>query len=574
MSGGPADRKDELAEAGTGSQPGAEPGARAGGPGGPGKKAAPDIGFIGMLRWGWRQLTTMRSALILLLILALAAIPGSLLPQRIQDPARVTNYIDANGAWGQIADKLQLFDVYSSFWFSAVYILLMISLIGCVIPRTSQHFKAMRARPPKAPRRLTRMPGYESFPLASVGRADEEAAADGAGARGAGGDLGADELLDAAAAKLKSAGYRIDRHADHVAAERGYLRETGNLLFHVGILAVTVTMAIGSTLGYSGQRILVQGETFTNSLVSYDSFTPGRFFSPDRLPDFRLKLNDFESSFDSTSSGPQFGQPRTFAADVTETRDGVESRHELQVNEPIRMDGSRAYLTGNGYAPKVTVRNNAGDVVFAGPVVFLPADGNYASRGVIKVPDTGGAGSGVTTSGSTSDQLGFGGVLLPTAGVNDDGELISTFAELRNPVLALSVWKGDLGLGEGVPQSVYELDTDKMQQVRNSEGQPMTLRMSPGQTEDLPDGMGSITFDGIDKFVSLDVRYDPTQGLMLVFAVLLFAGLAGSMFVPRRRMWVRVKDGTVEVAALARGDDPRVEQAARALSVDLQDRED
>ncbi|WAL41571.1 cytochrome c biogenesis protein ResB [Brevibacterium sp. BRM-1] len=532
-----AGQEPEAATTGSGRGPSA---GKAGRPAGASGPAAPaNLGVLGMARWAWRQLTTMRAALILLLILALAAIPGSLLPQRIQDPGRVTTYIQDNGQLGQVLDRLQLFDVYSSFWFSAVYILLMISLVGCVVPRSAQHWKAMRAKPPKAPRRLGRMPGYQEFALPE-GQAPQA-------------------LLLQAQKRLKRAGYRTALAEDHVAAERGYLRETGNLVFHISLLALVITMAAGSLFGYSGQRVLVEGDTFTNSLVSYDSFEPGSYYDSDRMPDFRLKLDSFDATFDTQAQGSQFGQPRSFLAKVTETSNGASTQHELRVNEPIRINGTRVYLTGNGYAPVVTTRNAKGQVTFSGPVVFLPEDGNYTSRGVIKVPDAG------------KEQLGFGAVLLPTAGLNKDNELISTFAGLERPYLVMTAYKGNLGLDSGQAQSVYDLDTSEMEPIAGADGQPLRLEMSPGKTAQLPDGLGSITLDRIDKYVSLDVRHDPTQGFMLVFSVLLVAGLGLSLFVPRRRMWVRVKDGRVKVAALARGEDPRVQAAAADLAVDLRD---
>ncbi|MEU1163986.1 cytochrome c biogenesis protein ResB, partial [Streptomyces sp. NPDC005921] len=42
---------------------------------------APGLGVVGWARWFWRQLTSMRVALLLLLLLSLGAIPGSLIPQ-------------------------------------------------------------------------------------------------------------------------------------------------------------------------------------------------------------------------------------------------------------------------------------------------------------------------------------------------------------------------------------------------------------------------------------------------------------------------------------------------------------
>jgi len=78
----------------------------------------------------------MRTALILLLLLGIAAIPGSLFPQRTQNPIQVKQYFVNNPDTARFLDQLSLFDVYGSPWFSAIYLLLFISLIGCVVPRS------------------------------------------------------------------------------------------------------------------------------------------------------------------------------------------------------------------------------------------------------------------------------------------------------------------------------------------------------------------------------------------------------------------------------------------------------
>ena len=72
----------------------------------------PPIGASGLFRWGWRQLTSMRTALILLMLLALAAIPGSLVPQRTQNPFRVQEFFAAHRQLALVLDKLRLFDVF------------------------------------------------------------------------------------------------------------------------------------------------------------------------------------------------------------------------------------------------------------------------------------------------------------------------------------------------------------------------------------------------------------------------------------------------------------------------------
>src|SRR5699024_2934946 len=148
-------------------------------------------------------------------------------------------------------------------------------------------------------------------------------------------------------------------------------------------------------------------------------------------------------------------------------------------------------------------RDANGNVTFSGPVVFLPQDGVYTSTGVVKVPD------------ATPDQLGFGGVLLPTMDQNADGELISSFAELRNPLLVMDVYRRDLGLDSGVPQSVYQLETDGLEQLMDADGTDLQLVMRPGDTAELPDGLGTVSFDEIRQYAALDVHHDPVQVWML-----------------------------------------------------------
>ena len=204
-----------------------------------------DIGALGWARWIWRQLTSMRTALILLLLMAVASVPGSLYPQRTADPNGVTQFFQANPQLAQTLDRFQLFDVYSSAWFSAIYILLFISLVGCVLPRIGVHWGELKAPAPLMPRNMSRMPAYAKFAVATT--AAQKSA------------------VDRATAQLKRERYRLVRDAGGVRAEKGYLRETGNLLFHVSLIGVLVAVGFGGAFSYSGQRLLVEGASKRNS---------------------------------------------------------------------------------------------------------------------------------------------------------------------------------------------------------------------------------------------------------------------------------------------------------------------
>src|SRR5262245_24264382 len=126
------------------------------------------LGTAGWARWFWRQLTSMRVSLILLFLLALAAVPGSAFPQRAVNPIAVTDYFREHPDLAPVLDRLSLFNVFAAPWFAAIYLLLFISLVGCVIPRMIQHLLTARARPPAAPRHLDRLPVYRSWITAAT----------------------------------------------------------------------------------------------------------------------------------------------------------------------------------------------------------------------------------------------------------------------------------------------------------------------------------------------------------------------------------------------------------------------
>lgn len=497
----------------------------------------PRLGFVGYLRFFWRQLTSMRTALFLLLLLAIAAIPGSLVPQVSSDPNGVIQYKANNPGIAPILDKLQVFTTYSSVWFSAVYLLLFISLIGCVIPRTKHHFDALRARPPKTPARLQRLEGFTT--------------------RTTGAD--AQTAVSTARALLKRAGYRTEVYGDSVSAERGYLRETGNLVFHTALIGVLVTVGIGGGFGYTGQRVVVEGYAMTNTLASYDSFNPGRFFTDAALEPYSIAVDSFVPTYE-VQNLKALGQPIDYVTNVTTTlRGGEPQKATIKVNEPLRIGGTDVYLLGNGYAPVLTVKDPEGNVVFSQPTACLPTDTNLTSNCIIKLPD------------GLAEQVGMIGFFYPSAVTLADGTLTSNYPDAVNPMISLFMYTGDLGLDNGAGTNAYALSLDNLTQIAGNDSEVPAIKLVPGQSADLPDGLGTIELTSVPRFVSLDVHHDPSQLWVLVFAVLVVAGLVTSLFIPRRRVWVKAvadDDGrvTLEYAGLARGDDPGLDAAVAEIA--------
>jgi cytochrome c biogenesis protein len=483
-----------------------------------------------LLRWGWRQLTSMRTALVLLLLLALAAIPGSVIPQRGVDSLKTSRWQAEHPDLTPIYERLGLFAVYDSPWFAAIYILLMVSLVGCIIPRLFVYWRALRAQPPAAPSRLSRLPVHTYY-------ATDEAPG---------------EVLARARSVLKDRGYRVrvstgsttETDAGWVAAERGYLREAGNLLFHLAVVVVLVGFAVGGLFGYKGGVILVVGNGFANNLTQYDDFDPGSLFDPDSMEPFRFKVDDFDVAW--IDDGPRQGMARGFNAHLTysEAPGGPEQDYDLKVNHPLKIGGTEVFLIGHGYAPVITIRDGNGDVAYSGPTIFLPENAGLQSFGVVKAPDAQPAG------------IGLEGLFFPTYAFID-GNPVNVMGDLKNPTLSLQAWVGDLGMDDGTPTSVYELDTSKATKVTEPDGSMFRLDLQEGQTIELPDGAGSVSFDGVERWNKLQISRTPGIRVALGGVVLALAGLLLSLFVRPRRVWVRAArsdDDTtnVEVAGLDR----------------------
>ncbi|GAA1634302.1 cytochrome c biogenesis protein ResB [Kribbella alba] len=496
----------------------------------------PALGLVGWLRWTWRQLTSMKTALVLLFLLALGAVPGSLIPQTAIDPVKVSDFLTAHPKLGPFYDKLGLFAVYKSAWFSAIYLLLFISLIGCVVPRLQVYLKALRARPPKPPRNLNRLPGYQRFETDSDSPAD---------------------VLAVATKELRRRRFRIQSYDGALGAERGYLREAGNLLFHFSLILALVGAAWGALLGYRGTVLVVVGNGFSNSVAQYDDFSPGRVFTPDDLPPFSLTVKDFQVKFQT--DGPQRGAARDFNANLTyqETPDSPVKSYDLQVNHPLQVAGTNVHLLGHGYAPRVTVKDGKGQVAFSGPAPFLPQDSNFSSFGVIKAPD------------ARPVQLGFEGFFLPTAVIDQSGPH-SVFPDDLNPALVMTAYYGRPAAEDGKPESVYQLNKAKLTQFSDTKGDKLRFQLIPGQSVTLPNGAGSLTFDGYSRWVKLQVSHTPGLNLALAGILLAILGLMGSLFIHPRRTWVRVRteDGrtVVEVAGLDRGPERGLGDEIQAIA--------
>ncbi|MBI3216141.1 MAG: cytochrome c biogenesis protein ResB [Mycobacterium sp.] len=468
----------------------------------------------------------MGTALVLLFLLAVAAVPGALLPQRSLNAAKVDQYIDAHPVIGPWLDRLQFFEVFASFWFTSIYVLLFISLVGCLTPRIIEHARSLRAVPVPAPRNLARLPKH----------------AEGT----ATGDLQA--VASAMVARLR--GWRTtmrtdpDTGAAEVSAEKGYLREFGNLVFHFSLLGLLVAVAVGKMFGYEGNVIVIadSGPGFCSaSPAAFDSFRAGNTVDGTSLYPMCVRVNDFQAEYLPN------GQARSFAADIdyqtgSQLAGDQWQSYRLEVNHPLRVGGDRVYLQGHGYAPTFTVTFPNGQTRTQ-TIQWRPEDQmTLLSSGVARIDPP--AGMYPDAGERRKHQIAIQGLLAPTEQL--DGTLLSSrFPAADNPAVAVDIYRGDAGLDSGRPQSLFSLDPRLIDQGRLTKVDRVNLRA--GQDVRLDDGT-VVRFDKVTPFVNLQVSHDPGQIWVLVFAMTMMAGLLVSLLIRRRRVWIRLTPAVADAA--------------------------
>ncbi|GAA5101153.1 cytochrome c biogenesis protein ResB [Nocardia iowensis] len=500
--------------------------------------------LVAFVRNTWRGLTSMRTALVLLFLLALGAIPGALLPQRNLNEQKVAQYIADRPTLGPWMDRFELFDVFASFWFTAIYVLLFISLVGCILPRTVDHYRALRTPPVRAPRNLTRLPHHYS------GAAEQTP----------------DDVITQVRNELR--GWRTEVRPGTrdgeitLAAEKGYTRELGNLVFHLALVGLLIAIAVGKLFGYEGSVIVIanNGPGFcTTSPAVFDSFKAGNVNDGTGMAPICVRVKDFKADYLSN------GQAEMFTSNIEyQSGDDLQSNTwratQIQVNHPLRVAGDRIYLQGHGFAPKFTVTFPNGQTRTES-IQWRPDDAmTFLSSGVLRIDPPGGMYA--TDEERRKNQIAIEGLFAPTALFH--GTLMtSAFPEMNDPAVAVDIYRGDTGLDTGKPQSLFALDPEQVKQGRLSKEARVNLR--PGESTSLPNGT-KVTFDGAEEFVNLQVSHDPAQQWVLISAVTMMAGLLVSLLVKRRRIWVRVypdedRAGTlgkrrtvVEMGGLARTD--------------------
>lgn len=466
----------------------------------------------------------MRTAIVLLLMLAAASVVGSVLPQIPNSPRRVAAYRLDHPVWGDIFQAAGAFDVFGSWWFALITGLLVVSLVACLVPRSRALVRTARQRPIHA-RELDAFPSHAELAV----RSDPSTA------------------VAAAARILRRKGFRVevDREAGSVAAEKGTLRELGSLTFHWAALLLLIVVIVGKGTGYVGFATIVEGTTWTDARLNFDGdVRTGRFFA-DGFSGTEITLVDYQDAFRATGAPMDFRSVVRLAAP-----DGTTADATVSINHPVSFNGIRIHQFGFGWAAVVRIEQGA-RVLYDGPVVMgqgSPAGANPLAQpwvGVVKLP-------------TLRPQAAIVLQLYPS--LEAYVETLRTgvaqpMTEATAPFMSYELWEGRI-----VDNALSGVDARFMRRTATGGiGQGWTVNAErgcvveglgtglPAALEGLscPDGGGpgslTMAFPELRQYATLQVSRDATVGLVLLAAILLVAGLLPALYVSRRKVWVRVR---------------------------------
>jgi cytochrome c biogenesis protein len=456
---------------------------------------------------GWRWLARMRTALYLLLALAVLSIIATAVPQEPNVPSTVAAWrAGASGpgvAISSVLEAVGAFDVYGSAVFLAVLLALYISLTACLIPRIKAWVRLVRRSQPPIVQHLGVQDERANFAT----------------------DRSPEQVREAAVGVLSQRRWRVrhhdgegdDRRPAQVAAEKGlWAREGGSLVFHLSFYVLLAAIVVGQLLTFEGQRGLVEGDPgFRDTAVSYWSYSPGRWFGEGDHGGWRMELEEFHVDWVRDPLAPGAGQPTVFRSDVRITPvDGAPFDAVVDSNRPLNLDGTRITQLDWGYAPRVVVEVD-GEVVHDTFLTPVLADGGFY-RGAVKAP-------------AAEPDVGLDVFLYPYAPDGEDGRPVPTGAPWADaPLLVFEQYRGDLRLG-ATQQTINELDVDAL-----DSGGFGALRL--GQSVEV-EGV-TISFPELRRWVGFQVSSRPQVPYLLLGSALLVLGLLGSLYAYRRRLWV------------------------------------
>ena len=325
-----------------------------------------------------------------------------------------------------------------------------------------------------------------------------------------------------------------------------------------------IAFAWGQLFKSEGGKLIVEGDGFSNTL------TPVRRLQV-RQP-LRLRRPARRSASTWTSStgtyerdGPATRAPRAPTRRTSPTATAPTARTQktaIQVNEPLEIDGSKVYLIGHGYAPVVTVRDGQGKVVYP---ERRAAAAHRLERHLAPVRSRSWTATGTRTA-SRNSSASTPSSCRPSRA---PGRATCSPSSPRSttPVLALSALPRQPGRRLGPPAERVPAGHLQDEAVQGREGRAAQDEAAARRDHEAAERRRVDHVRQGHQAVGRASRSptSPATAGRSSERSPRSSGLAGSLFIQRRRVWVRATAGAdgVTVVEMARPRPQRVREAAR-----------
>lgn len=497
----------------------------------------------------WRLLTSVRFALLLIGLLALASLAGLLIPQL---PSQMQGNPAASSAWLEFQrgrfgllttpmDRLGLFNIFRSIWFAATLALLVASICVCTAGRLPPVWRNVFRPQTRVPDEyLERDQASVTFPAPEV-----------------------PSLVRALGRRRFRVATRVEGGATYLFADRFPWAQLATFVSHLALILFVTGGFVTVMTARDRQIFIAEGTT-----------TP--VFAITDRDHMQVYVEKAIARFDAS------GFPRDYRTELVIYRGGREAaRGVTTVNNPLAYGGYRfhqsAYfpdgavlrvrevasgrlvydetlaLQGSAPAPRVVLRNRAGDVLLndaivptdflqgvVGATISLPGVSRRLWLGAREAP----AGAGWQLVVFELDTEAGVRTVLGEGEPADLGGLSLTFAGVT--ALPSTAVQGLPGAEQG---AVAELSDGTQAEVLTvSPVQGRALALSPGQPVVLGDF--EYSFGGRRAFAGITVRRDPGSTFIWVATGLLLLGLALTFYTPRRRLWGKIQDGVASFRGL------------------------
>lgn len=263
----------------------------------------------------WKFFTSVKLTVVVLLLLASTSIVGTLIPQNSSDIFYIQKYGEV---FFNLFKTLDLTDMYASWWFILLLLLLSINIVVCSIDKLSKTWKII-------------FPEKVNFNLERFQRAKHKesfSAKDNISQLEKKYQVFIEKKIGAATRQDTDAGVAIF-------AESGRWTRLGVYVVHLSILFMLAGAVIGSVWGYKAFVAIPEGETVDRATLKGSD-------EPVNL-NFEVRCNSFSVTFYDT------GQPREFKSNLTVIEGGKETlTKDIIVNDPLRHKGVNLYQSSYG----------------------------------------------------------------------------------------------------------------------------------------------------------------------------------------------------------------------------------